>query len=131
MDCHPDWVPSLHLGHTEVKTTNTERYSRRMRRHQATAQDSTVPAASPDLPSQTSDMDENAHAGVAAQSSAVDETGQGSEVDEAAPKSCVEEQQECRLCVLRIDEINHLLEENRILTEELSRKKNVRVILTR
>ncbi|KAK7139131.1 hypothetical protein R3I93_016302 [Phoxinus phoxinus] len=23
LECHPDWVPSLHLGHTEVKTTHT------------------------------------------------------------------------------------------------------------
>ncbi|KAM4627437.1 uncharacterized protein ACJ7VT_002385 [Polymixia lowei] len=35
LQCHPDWVPSLHLGHKEVKPTHTERFNRRIRREQA------------------------------------------------------------------------------------------------
>ncbi|XP_051998973.1 uncharacterized protein LOC127655287 [Xyrauchen texanus] len=26
LECNPDWAPSLYLGHTEVKATNTERF---------------------------------------------------------------------------------------------------------
>ncbi|KAL0993816.1 hypothetical protein UPYG_G00114300 [Umbra pygmaea] len=28
LECDPDWAPSLHLGHTEVKATNTDRFER-------------------------------------------------------------------------------------------------------
>ncbi|TDH10036.1 hypothetical protein EPR50_G00093300 [Perca flavescens] len=26
LECDPDWDPSLYLGHTEVKATNTDRF---------------------------------------------------------------------------------------------------------
>ena len=44
---HPDWAPSLHLGHTEIKPTQTARYerqeSRKRRRTDSTpAMDETV-----------------------------------------------------------------------------------------
>ncbi|XP_051949327.1 uncharacterized protein LOC127620219 isoform X3 [Xyrauchen texanus] len=26
LECNPDWAPSLYLGHTEVKATNTDRF---------------------------------------------------------------------------------------------------------
>lgn len=32
LECDPDWAPSLHLGHTEVKATNTDRFKRFRRR---------------------------------------------------------------------------------------------------
>ena len=32
MECDPDWAPSLYLGHTEVKVTNTDRFKRFRRR---------------------------------------------------------------------------------------------------
>uniref|UniRef100_A0A1A8PKY3 THAP-type domain-containing protein n=1 Tax=Nothobranchius rachovii TaxID=451742 RepID=A0A1A8PKY3_9TELE len=39
LETHPDWVPSLHLGHNEVKANNIERFLRQERR-----QDVKVPA---------------------------------------------------------------------------------------
>lgn len=45
-----------------------------------------------------------------------------SEMVDAAPKYNMGEEQECRFCSIRCDEINRLLEENRKLKEELSRK---------
>lgn len=33
-DTHPDWAPSLLLGHSEVKVTNENRFARRLRRHE-------------------------------------------------------------------------------------------------
>ncbi|XP_022518560.2 uncharacterized protein LOC103044012 [Astyanax mexicanus] len=129
LECHPDWVPSLHLGHTEVKATHTERFSRRTKRQQAVTGDNTVPSVPPDLVGLTK-MDETP--GVDAKRPEVDEAAPGSEVDEAAPGSEVDEvaskdnaegQLECGFCSHRNDEINRLLEENRKLKEELSRKK--------
>uniref|UniRef100_A0A1A7Z2F6 THAP-type domain-containing protein n=2 Tax=Iconisemion striatum TaxID=60296 RepID=A0A1A7Z2F6_9TELE len=38
LETHPDWVPSLHLGHNEVKANNIERFIRQERR-----QDTKVP----------------------------------------------------------------------------------------
>lgn len=120
---------------------DTARFARRTKRHQSTTGVNTAPATPPDLRSQTSEMDETAPPGVAAQSfsedetaqgsdvvegvqrSEVDETGEGSKVDEAALKDSAEKLLECGLCVLRGAEINCLLEENRILKEELSQKK--------
>ncbi|XP_041949697.1 uncharacterized protein LOC121709990 isoform X1 [Alosa sapidissima] len=32
IECDPDWAPSLYLGHTEVKVTNTDRFKRLRRR---------------------------------------------------------------------------------------------------
>ncbi|XP_051956038.1 uncharacterized protein LOC127625029 [Xyrauchen texanus] len=32
LECDPDWAPSLYLGHTEVKATNTDRFKRFRRR---------------------------------------------------------------------------------------------------
>lgn len=32
-DTHPDWAPSLLLGHNEVKVTDENRFARRLRRH--------------------------------------------------------------------------------------------------
>ncbi|KAK7495254.1 hypothetical protein BaRGS_00013436, partial [Batillaria attramentaria] len=35
METDPDWVPSLHMGHTEMKTTNTGRFNRCQEREKA------------------------------------------------------------------------------------------------
>ena len=32
LDTHPDWAPSLELGHQESETTTTPHYERRMQR---------------------------------------------------------------------------------------------------
>ncbi len=32
---HPDWAPSLHLGHTEITATQTARYERKEKRKRA------------------------------------------------------------------------------------------------
>ncbi|XP_036397170.1 uncharacterized protein LOC118786187 [Megalops cyprinoides] len=60
LECHPDWVPSLHLGHTEVRATHTDRFNRRAKRRQALTGSNTVPATPPDLAGQRSGMDEAA-----------------------------------------------------------------------
>ena len=32
METHPDWAPSLHLGHTELKNTDCSRHARQRER---------------------------------------------------------------------------------------------------
>lgn len=32
METHPDWAPSLHLGHTELKATDSSRHARQRER---------------------------------------------------------------------------------------------------
>ncbi|XP_076835008.1 uncharacterized protein LOC143480995 [Brachyhypopomus gauderio] len=73
LECHPDWAPSLHLGHTEVKVTHTERFSRMTKRRQAVPGDNTVPSSPPDLAGQ---MDANAPPSVAEQRPEEDEAAQ-------------------------------------------------------
>ncbi|XP_059416650.1 uncharacterized protein LOC132152030 [Carassius carassius] len=125
-ECHPDWAPSLHLGHTEVKAVNPERYNRRTKRKQGLKQNTAAPATSPDLPDlileiddvplvKEEPLDEDAPPDE-------DEVSQRLQMDEAAPKDDLVEQKECSFCDCRRAEINRLLEENRLLKEELSKK---------
>ncbi|XP_077088337.1 uncharacterized protein LOC143740174 [Siphateles boraxobius] len=114
LECHPDWVPSLHLGHTEVKTTHTQRFNRRTKRQQALTGNNTSPATPLDPATQRSHVDDAAPP---------DEAAQSSQVDDTAPEDNNREQQECSFCSHRHAEINRLLEENRTLKEELSQKK--------
>ncbi|XP_026095340.1 uncharacterized protein LOC113067230 isoform X3 [Carassius auratus] len=46
-ESNPDWAPTLHLGHCEVRATESDRYSRRLQRQQMT-----VPVAGDDGESQ-------------------------------------------------------------------------------
>ncbi|XP_077058646.1 uncharacterized protein LOC143711199 [Siphateles boraxobius] len=129
LECHPDWIPSLHLGHTEVKTTHTQRFNRRTKRQQALTGNNTSPATPLDPAAQRSQVDDAAPPDEAAQRSQVDdaappdEAEQRSQVDDAAPEDNNREQQECSFCSHRRAQINRLLEENRTLKEELSQKK--------
>ncbi|XP_038164501.1 uncharacterized protein LOC119798903 [Cyprinodon tularosa] len=98
---HPDWAPSLHLGHTEIKATQTARYERQEKRKRQRT-DST-PA-----------MDETA----------IDDLVPP--VETPAPAEDGAEQTpltECDFCQRRRAEINRLLEENRTLKRELGQRK--------
>ncbi len=106
LECNPDWVPSLHLGHSEVKAKHSGRCNRSTRRLQAVTGDHPAPA--PDVAGQ---MDEAATADDASQ------------MDDADSNDDTAEQQKCHLCSCRHAEINRLLEENRRLKEELAQKR--------
>ncbi|XP_067277025.1 uncharacterized protein [Pseudorasbora parva] len=98
---HPDWAPSLNLGHTDMKPTETARYQRlEKRKRQRT--DST-PA-----------MNEIV----------IDDLVP--RVETPAPVEDGVDQRlmtECDFCQRRRDEINRLMEENRALKCELSHRK--------
>ncbi len=109
LECDPDWVPSLHLGHTEVKATLPEQFNRSTRRLQAVTGDHAAPAPL-DVAGQRL-KDEAATADDASQ------------MDDTDSNYNTAEQQECHLCSCRRAEINCLLEKNRRLKEELAQKK--------
>ncbi|XP_016382413.1 uncharacterized protein LOC107719510 [Sinocyclocheilus rhinocerous] len=109
LECDPDWVPSLHLGHTEVKATLPGQFNWNTRRLQSVTGDHAAPAPL-DVAGQRL-MDEAATADDASQ------------MDDADSSYNTAEQQECHLCSCRRAEINCLLEENRRLKEELAQKK--------
>ncbi|XP_052455180.1 uncharacterized protein LOC128015405 [Carassius gibelio] len=119
-ECHPDWAPTLHLGHTDVKAVNPERYNRRTKRKQGLKQNTAAPATSPDLPDLILEIDDIPL--VKEEPPDEDEVSQRLQMDEAAPKDELVEQKECSFCDCRRAEMNHLLEENRLLKEELSKK---------
>ncbi|XP_052471879.1 uncharacterized protein LOC128028648 [Carassius gibelio] len=101
LESDPDWVPSLHLGHEEVKATHSGRFNRSTRRLRAVTGDHDYPAP--------------LHvAATADDASLMDDTGSNNNIAE---------QQECHLCSCRSDVINRLLEENRRLKEELAQKR--------
>uniref|UniRef100_A0A1A8GIW8 THAP-type domain-containing protein n=1 Tax=Nothobranchius korthausae TaxID=1143690 RepID=A0A1A8GIW8_9TELE len=100
---HPDWAPSLHLGHTEIKPTNTARYERRESRKRQKTESKPV-----------------------VNETVIDDPGDLIPPVETPPPEDEPDQKpmtECDFCPLRRDEINRLLEENRALKCELSRRK--------
>ncbi|MEQ2311455.1 hypothetical protein AMECASPLE_020206 [Ameca splendens] len=105
MESDPEWVPSLNLGHTEVKVTTLVRFICRIKRQRATRGENSAPAASQDVPGQVADMNK------IALNVKVDGDEQKSEVKKIAKDE--NEPQECRLCSPRCAEINCLLENRR------------------
>ncbi|KAK7150960.1 hypothetical protein R3I93_012027 [Phoxinus phoxinus] len=110
LQCDPDWAPSLHLGHKGI-SGNSDRYQRRIQRQQAAV-------VSPFItPSATTSDDTCCVTPV--------DTSNDPPVDTLMADDTLSdsgEQQECSFCGQRQDEINRLLEENRQLKEEISKK---------
>lgn len=133
LECDPDWAPSLHLGHSEVKATKPSRFERRKKRQQTLKKKNTAPEPKqeptpiPIHPVQKTEPDE---------SPPLDDIPPLDEIpppDETPPQddtsqtpmidvSTLLEQDECSFCVCRRAEINRLLEENRRLKKELAQK---------
>ncbi|XP_056104303.1 uncharacterized protein LOC130083308 [Rhinichthys klamathensis goyatoka] len=129
LDTHPDWAPSLLLGHNEVKVTNKERFARQVRRHlkhQGTSEkpgeegEDTVP----------SEVEEVAQGNVTEED--VEEVAQDTEEDveevaqdaeDTAQNPDNQSAEKCVHCKSTHAEINRLLEENRNLKRELDERK--------
>lgn len=96
---HLDWAPSLNLGHTDMKATNTARHGRLEKRKQQ-------------RPDSTPVMNETV----------IDDLVPLVEapVEDGADQRLMTE---CDFCQRRRDEIDRLLEENRALKCELSQRK--------
>lgn len=88
LECDPDWAPSLNLGHTEVKAVDTARFNRLCKRVKKSNRLSTAPPLT--------------STGAAPLAAEPDNTVPEAEVEEIFED---EEQQECRLCSQRLQEI--------------------------
>ena len=104
LENHPDWTPSLRLGHSDVKTTDGARYERQVMRSRTQCQEQVPPLA--ELQDQRPP------------SPAQDQRPPSPAQEEQPPSPA--EDLECGLCTSRRDVVNSLLEENRKLKEELN-----------
>ncbi len=103
----PDWAPSLHLGHSDIKQTDTARSARRDKRDQQrrnTAQTAELKVWEAEVGKHLHITEETHEAG--------SKDRPGHTVQEVAVA-------ECNLCLLRRAEINRLIEENIELRREL------------
>lgn len=105
LECDPDWVPSLHLGHTEVIAMECGRFNQCKRRQTVITEDDAAPAAL-----HVAGQDEGATA------------DDGPQMEDAGPNDNTAERLECHLCSCSRAEVDRLLEENRRLKKELAEK---------
>ncbi|XP_077361811.1 uncharacterized protein LOC144006701 [Festucalex cinctus] len=140
LETHPDWAPSLNLGHNETKPTRTARYARqlnrRLQREAIRKKTEAVVTTEGLIPPV---KDEEAECGAGACELTVQKPVQGDiqggagacEPTVQKPVQGVagfrepadKEPVECNFCHSRQTEINRLLEENRALKCELSMVK--------
>ncbi|KAK2863569.1 hypothetical protein Q5P01_003102 [Channa striata] len=112
LDTHPDWVPSLLLGHNEVKVTNKERFARQSRRRLKTHQEVKEEEVEVEVARQGSED--------RLRQEAENTAKQEAEAAQNPDQHCVEERV---LCVSKCDEIDRLLDENRRIRHELGELK--------
>ncbi|KAA0713910.1 hypothetical protein E1301_Tti009989 [Triplophysa tibetana] len=96
METDPDWAPSLHLGHTEIKQTNPARAARRNKREQL--KENKPHPADDQMMTQQAEESDQLHT----------EEGTHNITQEDAGT-----QTECPLCMHKCVEINSLLDEKR------------------
>ncbi|TDH10114.1 hypothetical protein EPR50_G00071550 [Perca flavescens] len=117
LENHPDWKPSLRLGHSDVKKTDEARFQRLVKRRTQHQEQLLLPPQHLEQPPCPAQHPEQAPPLVQHQEQPP------CPAQEQAPPSAQqphqEPAQECALCPYRRDVINSLLEENRKLKEEL------------
>ncbi|XP_038136395.1 uncharacterized protein LOC119780432 [Cyprinodon tularosa] len=126
MKTDPDWAPSLHLGHTDIRPTDTERslrrgYREQLKKNALQATETGLHRADEILEQQdevTHEATENPNQQQTDTQKAAENVGRPNTKDDTEGGR-QEGQTECNLCVLRCAEMNHLLEENRELRREL------------
>ncbi|KAF1379102.1 hypothetical protein PFLUV_G00172590 [Perca fluviatilis] len=136
LENHPDWKPSLRLGHSDVKKTDEARFQRLVKRRtqhqdqqplaQVQHQDQQPPAQHQDQQPLAQHQDqqplaEHQELPSPAQHQKQDQDQQPLAEHQELPSPA----QECVLCTCRRDVINCLLEENRKLKEELEEFKHL------
>ncbi|XP_051548488.1 uncharacterized protein LOC127437542 [Myxocyprinus asiaticus] len=135
LDTHPDWAPSLLLGHNEVKLTDKNRFARQLRRHERSGV-RTGEKVEDRVRSEAEERARQEAEETAAQEDEEETKVRQQDVEERARQD-VEERarqeddmaqnphdhsvEECELCQSRHDEMNCLLEENRQLKHELDK----------
>ncbi|CAK6966063.1 uncharacterized protein LOC114459264 [Scomber scombrus] len=132
LENHPDWTPSLRLGHSDVKTTDAARYQRQVKHRSTQRQEQVPPLAehqeeqppSPAQDQRPSSPAQDLECGLCTSrqdviNSLLEENRKlKEEAQDQRPPSLAQDV-ECGLCTSRRDVVNSLLEENRKLKEEL------------
>uniref|UniRef100_A0A3B5MJP5 THAP-type domain-containing protein n=1 Tax=Xiphophorus couchianus TaxID=32473 RepID=A0A3B5MJP5_9TELE len=93
-ELNPDQIPTLNMGHCEVKATTSDRRERQLKRRYKAEQE--TPG---------------------------EELNKGANSEEQHEPAAKRQQIECHLCEQRREEINRLLQENRELRSELNKKQ--------
>ncbi|XP_078019358.1 uncharacterized protein LOC117245667 [Epinephelus lanceolatus] len=140
LETHPDWMPSLLLGHNEVKVPDKDRFARQLKRHKnqdektkERAGDKVVDRAEESSQGeermaqlQVEDraqqgMEERSHQG---EDNTQEEEENGAQHEASTvPHPDGQCEEDCEMCKLRCDEINRLLEENRNLKCKLAERE--------
>ncbi|XP_038131292.1 uncharacterized protein LOC119776771 [Cyprinodon tularosa] len=126
METDPDLAPSLHLGHTDIRPSDTDRslrrgYREQLKKNALQATETGLHQADEILQRQdevTHEATENPNQQQTDTQKAAENVGRPNTKDDTEGGR-QEGQTECNLCVLRCAEMNRLLEENRELRREL------------
>uniref|UniRef100_A0A672HZR3 THAP-type domain-containing protein n=1 Tax=Salarias fasciatus TaxID=181472 RepID=A0A672HZR3_SALFA len=136
-ETHPDWTPSLLLGHNEVKAHNKERFERQVRRTKSqrertveVAEDSEVHREEECIQEvrgrpqhQVGDWALQMEEGSQKQNDLEQEENRAPQEASAMAHPDDHCEEDCEMCQSRCDEINRLLEENRFLKQKLAQRE--------
>ncbi|MEQ2297647.1 hypothetical protein AMECASPLE_036703 [Ameca splendens] len=144
---NPDWVPTLHMGHSEIKVSTSDRHARRLKRCYSCAQGEVEGQAAMDMVDQqveegiaqvieTEENPEEIHIEdtleeAIEEEQVVEETprqelseaADGEEEELVHEPAAKRQQIGCQLCEKRRAEINRLLQGNRELRSGLNKKQ--------
>lgn len=129
-ESHPDWKLSLHLGHGEVKATNSDRHARQADREKNRREVEEVARRDREEAQRAALLQKEAAEREVEERRLAEETRQLEAAEREQEESRNEcevsdsdvTQEECSFCQLRREEINRLMEENRQLRQELDER---------
>ncbi|XP_016388294.1 troponin I-like [Sinocyclocheilus rhinocerous] len=139
-ESHPDWAPTLHLGHSEVTATVSDRHARRQHRHhlresEGGGQNEQNNVNEDERDGVQEDAGEEGY-GDQAEAGAAEEEEHGDQAETRATEEEENREQtetvkpaakrlraECQLCEQSSAELTRLLQENRELRSELNKLK--------
>ena len=139
-ESHPDWAPTMHLGHSEVTATVSDRHGRRQHKHnlresEGGGQNEQNNMNKDERDRVQEDAQEEGYGDQADTGAAEEEEhGDHAEAGAAEEEECIEQTEtdkpaakilraECQFCEQCSAELTRLLQENRELKSELNKLK--------
>ncbi|KAG7500314.1 hypothetical protein JOB18_014977 [Solea senegalensis] len=126
-EAHPDWAPSLHLGHSDVHVTQQDRYLRIQQRLKGRINNQADEHMAEDgQDGENAEIEvalEEEEDGAEVEATEEEEDGEQAENEDAYEPAAKKQQTYCPNCDQIRAEINHLLQENRELRSELSKRQ--------
>ncbi|XP_026096981.1 uncharacterized protein LOC113068416 isoform X1 [Carassius auratus] len=118
-ESHPDWAPALHLGHSEVTATVSDRHARRQHRHHLRESEGGGHNDQNIMnEDEREDAEEEGYRDQAEAAVEEEEYRETTETDQLAAKRL---RVECQFCEQSSAEVTRLLQENRELRSELNK----------